>query len=486
MEFWDKLKFRWQALGRRCKNMRKLAFTIIFIAVVLAGLLLLNVGHAALYESGTISTSAEWTSANSHTLTGNVVVAYGASLTIDPGVTVNLGIYQIIVNGQLYAQGTNSQRIVFSGTASSSAIINFASPGMPSTISNATFSSVAIGIQAGSITIGGDYFSGASNLPIITVNNGYAAVSGSVLNMISEDGIDVFGGSALITGNTIDGQGQCYGVFVAANAGATVNNNNIIDCFTGVWAVGSTYIEQNNVMNNAHDGVNSASASSTIEFNAIAGNLCGVSGNGTIQYNTITGNSWGIWGPFPSGSISNNNIFNNLNSTGYPQNIHLVNTNNIVAANNWWGTTDQASISQTIWDFTNDSANLGVLTFEPVLSSPVTLAPNVPASIPIPTAPPTPSPTATAATPSPSSPDYNTPSPVQSYLPRTITPGPIVGVMKNSDLESILVIASAFIAAAAIIVAINVKFGRAKAPQPTKRRRRRRKNVKPDSAKPAA
>ena len=133
------------------QNMRKLAFTILFITIVLAGLLLLEVGHAASLEIGTLPSGAEWTSAGSpYTLTGNVVVAYDASLTIDPGVTVNLGIYQIIVNGQLYAQGTNSQRIVFSGTASSSAIINFESPGMPSTISNATLSSVSIGIQAGS------------------------------------------------------------------------------------------------------------------------------------------------------------------------------------------------------------------------------------------------------------------------------------------------------------------------------------------------
>ena len=36
--------------------------------------------------------------------------------------------------------------------------------------------------------------------------------------------------------------------------------------------------------------------------------------------------------------------------------------------------------------------------------------------------------------------------------------------MKNSDLESIIAIASAFIAAAAIIVAINLKFGRVKSP----------------------
>lgn len=467
--------------------MRKLAFTILFVTLILAGLLLFGVGHAATSEYGTIN-SVEWASGGSpYTLAGNVVVAYGASLTIDPGVTVNLAGYQIIVNGQLNAQGTNSQRIVFSGTASSSAIINFESPGMPSTISNATLSSVSIGIQAGSITIGSDYFSGASNLPIITVNNGYASISGSVLNMISKDGVDVFGGSALITGNTIDGQGQGYGVYVAASASATVNNNNITGCFTGVWAVGFTYIEQNNIVNNAHDGVNSANTESTVEFNAIAGNLCGVSGVGAIQYNTISGNQVGIWGPSPSGSIEYNNLLNNYNGTGgYTQNIHLVDTNNIVASNNWWGTTDQASISQTIWDFNNDSAHLGVVTFEPVLTSPEPLAPAIPTSIPIPTPPPTPSPTATATTPSPSSPDYNTPSPVQSYLPRTITPGPIVGVMKNSDLESILVIASAFIAAAAIIVAINVKFGRAKAPQPTKRRRRRRKNVKPDSAKPAA
>jgi hypothetical protein len=473
--------------------MRKPAYAVLIVLLMTVGLLYVEVGHASSLVSGTIYANTNWTTGNSpYMLTGNLVIASGVSLTIQPGVTVNLGSYQIQVNGTLDAQGSSSGEIVFSGVNSPSVGIIFLSAGSDSTISNANIDSVFISIQQGSITLSSDYFSGISAAPIITVNAGYLSISNSVLNIVSTDGIDVFGGSALISGNMIVGQGHNYGIFTGGSASTTITQNNITACFTGIWAVGYSEIAQDNIVNNVNDGV--CSVSSTIEFNALAGNTCGVSGGGTVEYNTITNNFVGIWSPAPDGTIAYNNIYANYNSTGgYTQNIHLTDFHNITATMNWWGLTGQTQIDLTIWDYKNDTVHLGTVIFEPALNSRETEAPSVPASLSIPTTPPTSIPSATATpsssnsvshVPSPTPYSSATPWPLQSYLPGTITPGPIIGSANNSGLYWIIAIAAAFIVAAAIIVVINVKFGRAKTPPPTKRLRHRRRSTKSNAQNP--
>ena len=467
--------------------MRKPVYAILIVVMMALWFPQVEISHAAYSENGTIYTNTDWTSANSpYTLTGNLVIASGVTLTIQPGVTVSFESYQLQVNGAVSAQGNANGRIVFDSALTVPTVgIIFSSPAANSTISNANINGVSVAIQQGSVTFSNDYFSGISSAPLITVNNGYASISNCVLNLISTDGIDVYQGSALISENVIDGQGYNYGIYTGGSTSTTITQNNITDCFTGILADGPSSIEENIIIGNANDGV--CSSNSTIEFNAIARNTCGVSGGGTVEYNTITNNSVGIWSPTVNGIITYNNIYDNYNNTGgYTQNIHLTNLSNVTATLNWWGLTDISQIGLTIWDYKNDTTHLGTVTFEPALNSRETEAPTVPAVITVPTTPPTSIQTVTATptiilvTPVPTHQTYFTltPSPIQSYLPRTITPGPIIGSVENSDLYSIIAIASAFIVAAGIIVAINVKFSRAKAPAPTTRRKRRRKNTR--------
>ncbi len=64
--------------------------------------------------SQTISSDTVWTKTDSpYTLDGNVLVKEGATLTIEPGVTVNLGHNIIQVNGTLKVQGSVTDKIVF-------------------------------------------------------------------------------------------------------------------------------------------------------------------------------------------------------------------------------------------------------------------------------------------------------------------------------------------------------------------------------------
>jgi hypothetical protein len=225
--------------------------------------------------------------------------------------------------------------------------------------------------------------------------------------------------------------------------------------------VGASTIQQNNIMNNGNDGIRSENSASTIQYNVLANNNVGISVTGIIRDNTIANNLVaGIWGPFPSATITQNNIYGN------PQNVHLTEPDNIEAAYNWWGTTDASAINQTIWDHKNAS-NLGTLNFIPYLSESNALAPSIPPLITIPPPPTIPTPTPTV-TPTP------TPSPTSSVTPTptspTLTPSPTAtptetpqespGQFTITDIGGIVVIVVAILSALIIIVFINRKYGK--------------------------
>ena len=76
------------------------------VIIVLSGLTLVSDVHAFTPVSGTLTSDVTWTKANSpYNFTGTVFVASGVTLTIEPGVTVNLGNYFLHVNGTLIAKG---------------------------------------------------------------------------------------------------------------------------------------------------------------------------------------------------------------------------------------------------------------------------------------------------------------------------------------------------------------------------------------------
>lgn len=471
--------------------MRKLACVILLVAVMVAGLVHVDLAHATI-ESGFIIYSTTWNTAGSpYVLAGNITIDASATLTIQPGVTVDFENYQMLVNGVLLAQGSSSDVIVFSGDSDSSASITFESQSV-SNVSYVSVSSVCVDVQLGAPTISFDYFaSQPTQTPTITVTGGSPAIENNTINMVSTDGIDVDGGSAAILCNVIAGpetvQG-IYGIYVASLAYASIVENNITGCYSGIWTLGPSIIEQNNVMNNVHDGVCSQNAGSGIEENAIADNLCGVSGDGTIENNTITGNSAGLWSP--SGTILYNNIYDNYNSSGsYAQNVHLTNSLNVTAIDNWWGSTNVQTINETIWDDNKTATNLGIVQFVPFLNASNTFAPSVPSSIIIPSPPATPAPTSTPSITPTATPyvDFFTIAPSRTPQPTILfTPGAIIGHPNNSDLDNILVIVIALIVAAVTIVSINLKFGTRKAPKPTRRRRRKRKTTRKESEEPAA
>jgi len=81
----------------------------------------LRVGEVPVGLSGVISVDTVWTVEESpYTIVGALTVASGVTLTIDPGVTVELGSgVDLVVDGRLLAEGTEEARILFGRSGSS-------------------------------------------------------------------------------------------------------------------------------------------------------------------------------------------------------------------------------------------------------------------------------------------------------------------------------------------------------------------------------
>ena len=265
--------------------MRKLAYAILILCILLCGLLLHDCAHATYVYSQTITGNTTWTLQNSpYFLQGNVVVNKGVTLTIKPGVTVNFGSYQLTIAGTLKAQGSIDMVIVFSSSGSSNQRIDFTPTSADSVVDTALIYSVPIIISGGYTQISNNYFASTSSTPI-TVNNASSSIQNNSINFQSCNGIQINGGSVIILNNVIKGQGQNYGIYT--QGAASIFNNNITNCFSGIYAVTQSIIQQNNVMYNTNDGIRSDNSASLIQNNSIANNLCGISGTGDIESNTI-------------------------------------------------------------------------------------------------------------------------------------------------------------------------------------------------------
>jgi len=366
-----------------------LILVISSLAVIFATIPFGRAQSGTTVSSKIIKEDTTWTKANSpYTLIGRVGIAKGATLTIESGVKVNIGLFTLEVNGTLIAQGTPNDRITLNSDNQNinllyhnprckieNAILNQTSINGASSYSNASVTinncslegNTAINVW-GTTTISNSYIAGAVLL------RGALVISGSTFL----NGIDIAGGSSgtsfrgtyAVSGNNITNQEGRYVMNVGnseTEVAGTITDNII-------WGGSVAGICQ-------ADGFLSMSA--TIEKNLIINNQIGIltrnnDDDSTIQNNTIANNKVGISNPTSLQTIAGNNI------QGNSQYNMQAGQTMATAKNNWWGTTDQQAISQTIYD-SNDDFNVGTINFVPFLTEPNPQAPTINTQIPTPT-----------------------------------------------------------------------------------------------------
>ncbi len=337
--------------------------------------------------TGVISTNSTWTKANSpYSLTGNVLVKEGVTLTLEAGTIVNLNSYYILVNGTLQSKGTASENIYINGIdgspppipLGSSLAISFSYgitindyPAGGSTFENTNLHNVRLALGTldtirkcsitGFVAAGQNSIITNSDIEGVVVGSGTTQISNNVIS----GGIEAKYGSPSILNNTIaSGAGGGSGIQFLQTDSIKISGNRIWACDMGIYALGNGAITDNFIAyNNQGIGIYYGAAVS-------------------VQGNTLQDNGIGI--KLHAGAISsltNNNLENPV------LNIYLDVATNLDATNNWWGTTDSYTINQTIYDFKNDF-KLGNVTYTPLLTAPSSQAPKSP--IPTPTAIPSP------------------------------------------------------------------------------------------------
>jgi hypothetical protein len=413
--------------------MLRTVFIMALSLSTLAGMTYLGTVQASTDVNGIISSDTTWTKASSpYSLTGPVAINQGVTLRVEPGVTVNLNDYYIRVNGTLTAKGNPTDKITFNGgqitftTVSNgwneqtqsgciiqNAIVNqiVISNSNPvkidNSIINGDISVTSSSIISNSIVTGNI----SSLMSTISHNN----VKGDIkLGSVTLGGFTTAEESSTVFDNTVEGtisSGSPKGTPEIFNN--TVSEGGIV-C-TGYGSI------HNNYVHDCHVGIRLYSTRvfggylacyATVETNIVADNVRGIrielsslddpgTQTPTVQYNTIARNSIGIslyesnYGATPT--ILYNNLDNN-----FEYNFYLSASNSPDVSYNWWGTTNESAINQSIYDFKNDF-NLGTVNFVPFLTEPNPNAPAIPASTPTP--PPTSSPSPTISpspTPTPS------------------------------------------------------------------------------------
>jgi RHS repeat-associated protein len=191
---------------------------LLFFVVLLLALAPIETATAATNVSGTISTNTTWTLANSpYVMTGDVTVAAGVTLTVEPGVVVqgNAAFRSLRVNGSLSAVGTAEAPITFTSTSDSAPgqwyQLQFAGPGA-STLKH-------VNVRYGGTNL---------NDTMVYITGGSLTVEDSLISQGSNVGLKAFSGtgtdaSVVMRRTKVENNGS-HGIFIF-NAHAEIEDS---------------------------------------------------------------------------------------------------------------------------------------------------------------------------------------------------------------------------------------------------------------------
>ncbi len=250
--------------------------------------------------------SGIWSSNNIYQVIGDISVANGDSLIIEPGVTVKfMDYYSFKIYGKLVAVGSEADTIRFTsgqitGNPSDWDRIHFQS----GSDSNSIISYSIIDYASNGI-----YCSNSSpNLSNNVIrNNGF---------YLEEGGIYCSSSSPTISNNTINN--NVCGIYCRSSSFPTINNNTIINNSTSIYCIysSSPHITNNFISNNSSGIFCNDSSSPTISNNTISNiTWTGISFQNSsspiITNNTISNSEFGITCHTSSSIILNNILYDN-------------------------------------------------------------------------------------------------------------------------------------------------------------------------------
>jgi hypothetical protein len=299
--------------------LKKPATVASIITLIVAAILLVNTAPLGQAQTSTVITSdTTWSKADSPiTLQGKVQVKDGATLTIEPGVTVNFGNYYLRVEGDatLNARGTSSNPIHFKGTGELSGIELVTSATWDEQTSSGTIIDNAI-IDFAYLSCDNAKVSNS----VITVRNFFmSGIYAEVSNNKITGNVHFDGGK--ISYNMINGDAE-IGLSPNVSYNTIKGSVTISGDDSGKPVISHNFIE---------GSITQFHGSSTLSYNDISGKVALSGGPPTVTYNTLYN---GLSLSQVNGTISNNNILGGevgISVGTSFRHIYVIITNNIIS-----------------------------------------------------------------------------------------------------------------------------------------------------------
>jgi parallel beta-helix repeat protein len=314
--------------------------------------------------------SGNWTLAGSpYLVQGAIMIPNSATLTIEPGVTVNFqGAYKFYLQGRILAIGTAADTITFTAADTTNGWLGIQFDNTPAT--NDTSKFYFCKLQYSKTTDGGGAFYVLGFSKVIISN---CRISNCKTDAYpGGGGIHCAGSSPVITNNTISHNITSFGGggICCENSSPVITNNLIsnnaaynggggIECF-GIYNASNAVISNNIISNNTASyggGISSTNNSPIITNNLISNNTasngggisCGSDGTPNISSNTISNNTAAESGggiycdyTYASPTFTNNTLVNNSAAKGGALSCFLYSSVNLYNTILWGNTASES------------------------------------------------------------------------------------------------------------------------------------------------